>query len=179
MAESIDQREQPPIFRAQAVAHHRRGRDEKGEPPELPAPALRRLWVLLAALAAALLTGAATVPVTVYRQGDAIAVTGVEEPVVLVVVLPMSGAAEPAENAEVVLREGTVRGRVVERFSGLSRAGLTARFGIPAADDLPEPAVAAVVRLDGGTVRPGGRYPAWIEVGTAPLLARLTGRTDE
>lgn len=175
MAEPIDQRERPPIFRAQAVAHHRRGRDEKAEPPELPAPALRRLWVLLAALAVTLLTGAATVPVTVYRQGDALALTGVE----LVVVLPMSGATGPVENAEVVLREGTVRGRVVERFSRLSRAGLTARFGIPAADDLPEPAVAALVRLAGGTVRPGGRYPAWIEVGTTPLLARLTGRADD
>lgn len=184
MAEPIDVREPPPIFRAQAVAHHRRGRAEKTGPTELPSPPLRPLWLLLGALAATLVLGALLVPVTVYLRGEAVAVAGADastpgEPVVLVVVLPSSGVARPPDGAEVVLGEGASRGRVLHQAGDLSRAALAARFGIPVAAELPEPAAAAVVRPDIATVRPGDRYPAWIAVGTAPLLARLTGQADE
>ncbi|GAB3718995.1 hypothetical protein GCM10027598_31240 [Amycolatopsis oliviviridis] len=172
------QREQPPIFRAEAVAHHRLGREEKPAlPEEAPPTTFRRPWAVLGTLAAVLAIGVATMPVPVHRQGTAVARTA--EPMSLVVVMPVSRAGGPAEGAAVVLREGTVRGRVIQRFGGVSRGALTARFGIPVTGELPDPATVAIVRLDTGVVQPGGHHPAWVEVGTASLLDHFTGRTDE
>ena len=170
------------IFRAQALEHHRQGRWAEALPPAARPRIFRLLWVALGGLGL-LLAGLAAVPAPTYQAGSALAVAGGEvgwpaESVVLVVALPISALPGLADGAPAVLQQGEVRGTVARHeLSGMSRAELTSRFGIPdsVTGGLPDPAAVAVVRLEVGAdaVEVGSRYPARVRVGSRSLLGGL------
>ncbi|GAB3158678.1 hypothetical protein GCM10027258_70410 [Amycolatopsis stemonae] len=165
------------IFREQALEYHRNGRWTAVLPPAARPRVFRRLWLALGVLGL-LSAVVAAIPVPTYDTGSAFAVAGQDvgrpgEPVVLVVALPGADLPGLADGAPVVLEQGDVRGTVVEHEPApLAPAGLSARFGVPAAG-LPDPAAVAVARVDAGPVRDGDRLPARVRVGSRSVLAGL------